>query len=51
MMDGVMLTACKWYDILSTCGLYYKNILMIVSDDHKGRLYYKCASPYPYSLS
>ncbi len=25
-----------------TCGLYYENILTIVSDDHKLRLYYKC---------
>ncbi len=32
MMDGVVLTACKWYDISSTCGLYYKNILTIVND-------------------
>jgi len=25
------------------CGLYYKHILTIVSDDHKWSLYYKCA--------
>ncbi len=31
----------------NTCGLYYKNILTIVSDDGKLRLYYKCASPQP----
>jgi hypothetical protein len=30
---------CKYL----TCGLYYKHILTIVSDDHKWRLYYKCA--------
>ncbi len=27
-----------------TSGLYYKNILTIVSDNRKWRLYYKCAS-------
>jgi hypothetical protein len=26
----------------SSCGLYYKHILTIVSDDRKWRLYYKC---------
>ncbi len=26
-----------------TCGLYYKHILTIISDDRKWHLYYKCA--------
>ncbi len=34
-----------------TCGLYYKNILMIVNDNHKLRLYYKCYISPSLSLS
>ncbi len=33
------------------CGLYYKNILMIVSDNHKLCLYYKCFISPSLSLS
>jgi hypothetical protein len=28
--------------VYKICGLYYKHILMIVSDDRKWRQYYKC---------
>jgi hypothetical protein len=27
--------SCDLLNVLKTCGLYYKNILTIVSDDHK----------------
>ncbi len=31
----------KFYNT-DTCGLYFKHIMMIVSDDHKWHLYYEC---------
>jgi len=33
------------------CGLYYKHILMIVSDDRKWCLYYKCAYDHNWALA
>ncbi len=33
---------CKNINNIGPCGLYYKHILTIVSDNHKWRLYYKC---------
>ncbi len=35
----------KKFNNIGPCGLYYKNILTILSDDRKWCLYYKCASP------
>jgi hypothetical protein len=36
------------YLVVAISGMYYKNILMIVSDDCKLCLYYKCALPQPW---
>ncbi len=35
-------TFCKNLAFSIFCGLYYKHILTIVSDDRKWRQYYKC---------
>ncbi len=41
----------KWVNLLhifhDICGLYYKHITMIISDDYKWGLYYKCVVSMP----
>jgi hypothetical protein len=41
----------KKYQLLFTCGLYYKHILTILSDDHKWCLYYKCFISFALALA
>jgi hypothetical protein len=44
----IVSDAIIWSVTYVACGLYYKNILMIVSADRKLCLYYKCfSSPSP----
>ncbi len=39
----IKIEASKQEDkIIQICGLYYKHILTIISDDRKWHLYYKC---------
>ncbi len=40
-MDSAQ-TYCPNFFLMKISGLYFKNILMIVSDDRKLSLYYKC---------
>ncbi len=45
------LKKCRWVQIWINCGLYYKKIVTIMSDDSKWSLYYKCSISPTLSLS